>query len=457
MKGRVSEMEIECILKLNQCKQQIIDSLEFDLISPSLIQHGVICKTEYEELRDVCTNKEKVDRLLKLLLRKPNIFDCFVKSCEEDYDWIAFALKNAHVSPEQIEKHNSARNLSKAQEENFCQEYNQERRKVNNDDSDIINKYRPMSASQTSSSNLNPEHRMNIRDWERRHERTNIRNPYLSGASPLDFDDRGDFRDDMRSTMYSHDKEFGLDVERRRLRNETDINPRNYRDFYNAGPNQMYRRGGRLDFYDQRFVHDSFGPGYDNEYQRHDTLDRMDTCDNRSLGRTPSQESLDRLCFQGRRKLDSPNSVKEFGSVSSPTSGGFGSPLHSSEFSLKSSDSGDDRLDSLSQVGEKRKKDMDVEITEEMIEFVMQNPRVMRKWQSLAHSVGMSHRVEVIKDRVRRDGRDLDENVAEFLREWIELKPEVANLGGLINLLKSQNFNDTALKLEEGSYKKRRV
>jgi len=60
MKGRVSEMEIECILKLNQCKQQIIDSLEFDLISPSLIQHGVICKTEYEELRDVCTNKEKV-------------------------------------------------------------------------------------------------------------------------------------------------------------------------------------------------------------------------------------------------------------------------------------------------------------------------------------------------------------------------------------------------------------
>ena len=32
-----------------------------------------------------------------------------------------------------------------------------------------------------------------------------------------------------------------------------------------------------------------------------------------------------------------------------------------------------------------------------MIDFVKKNPRILRKWQSLAHSVGMSDRVEVIK------------------------------------------------------------
>ena len=56
------------------------------------------------------------------------------------------------------------------------------------------------------------------------------------------------------------------------------------------------------------------------------------------------------------------------------------------------------RLDTLSTVssqGEAR-----VEISEEMIEFVKMNPRVMRRWQSLAHSAGLSHRVEVTSDHV---------------------------------------------------------
>merc|ERR1712130_868242 len=92
---------------------------------------------------------------------------------------------------------------------------------------------------------------------------------------------------------------------------------------------------------------------------------------------------------------------------------------------------------------------------EGMIDFVMMNPRIMKRWHTLAHAAGLSGRVEVIKARIRQEGRDMDEHVAEFLREWIEQKPEAATLGGLISLLRDQKFNDTALKLEEGTFKKR--
>ena len=53
------------------------------------------------------------------------------------------------------------------------------------------------------------------------------------------------------------------------------------------------------------------------------------------------------------------------------------------------------RLDTLSTVSSQGEANARVEISEEMIEFVKMNPRVMRRWQSLAHSAGLSHRVEV--------------------------------------------------------------
>ena len=53
-------MEAECILKLSQCREELLDSLEFDMISPGLIQHGVITSSEYERFRDLSCNKDKV-------------------------------------------------------------------------------------------------------------------------------------------------------------------------------------------------------------------------------------------------------------------------------------------------------------------------------------------------------------------------------------------------------------
>ena len=53
-------MEVECVLKLTQCREELLASLEFDLISPGLIQHGVITTSEYEKIRDLSSNNEKV-------------------------------------------------------------------------------------------------------------------------------------------------------------------------------------------------------------------------------------------------------------------------------------------------------------------------------------------------------------------------------------------------------------
>ena len=141
------------------------------------------------------------------------------------------------------------------------------------------------------------------------------------------------------------------------------------------------------------------------------------------------------------------------------SSSGLSSPLHGSAFSLNSSHSsmiGDDRLETLSSVSSRDQRQDQVEISEEMINFVKNNPRVVRKWHSLAHAAGLSSRVEVIKARIRSEGRDFDEHVEEFLRDWMEMSPEKATLGGLVRLLRDLQFNDTALKLESGSYNKRR-
>ena len=170
--------------------------------------------------------------------------------------------------------------------------------------------------------------------------------------------------------------------------------------------------------------------------------------------------------FRERERLPGPDSdrmsTSGYGSCAGDTSlpRGFSSPVHSSEFSLRSSHSGNLSLGSgAGDTGDTLSISSGGgggEITEDVIDFVKLNPRVMRRWQSLAHAAGLSHRVEVIKARIRAEGRDFDEHVEEFIREWVELSPETASLAGLVRLLRDLQFNDTALKLENGSYRSRR-
>lgn len=106
----------------------------------------------------------------------------------------------------------------------------------------------------------------------------------------------------------------------------------------------------------------------------------------------------------------------------------------------------------------RRKRELDnsdQEISEDMIEFISANPRIMRRWQSLAHQVGLSNRVPVIQMRIRMEGRDHDEHVGELIREWMERKPGEATVGGLVKLLRSQKFNDTAEKIQDGTFLKK--
>jgi len=446
-------MEVECILKLNQCRNELLDSLEFDMISPGLIQHGVITSSEYERFRDLSCNKDKVESFLDFLPKKNvDTFSRFVKSLEEDYDWLAFSLKNVKVSPQEVEifKQSQNNNVKPASSQDIdparC-------------GSGVVNDCETMSVSQSSNSSgvsqdpvgrrqeQERSDRLAIeRDREQRLERERVR---------WDYERRVREMDDMRGRHDEGRSRIDVDYDRRyRLDMEDGRGEMPERDRYDRG--YHYRRD--VPDYDRGYPHERLGRGFGQEPPRHELFSQRPRQD--MVPRTLSQESLDRLGGGGGFvRMGSPIHSARGGFGQSPmhSSGGLGSPLHSSEFSLKSSESGDERLDSLSQVGEKRRRqDLEAEITEEMIEFVMMNPRIMKRWQNLAHAAGLSGRVEVIKARIRTEGRDLDEHVAEFLREWMEQKPEAATLGGLINLLKDQRFNDTAQKLEEGTFKKRR-
>jgi len=140
-------------------------------------------------------------------------------------------------------------------------------------------------------------------------------------------------------------------------------------------------------------------------------------------------------------------------SVASPISlsstASCASPMHSSEFSLSSSHS------SQSQPA-KRLLEVEDELDESVIQFVASSPRVMKSWTKLAYQLDLSDKVEIIRHRVRSSGGDLDEYVGEVLREWREEVGPEATVPLLCSNLKRLRLNDTAMKLEDGSYKNKR-
>ena len=89
------------------------------------------------------------------------------------------------------------------------------------------------------------------------------------------------------------------------------------------------------------------------------------------------------------------------------------------------------------------------ELNEEAIQFVQSNSEAMRRLVTLAHQIGMAHRIEVIKHRVRSNGSDFDEHIGELLRTWREEKPQEATFSRLCKLLRSQRINHTANQLEK--------
>ena len=53
-------MDPEFLLKLRKCREDMISNLEFDLMSPCLIQFSIISTSEYDDIKSKSGNSEKV-------------------------------------------------------------------------------------------------------------------------------------------------------------------------------------------------------------------------------------------------------------------------------------------------------------------------------------------------------------------------------------------------------------
>lgn len=79
-----------------------------------------------------------------------------------------------------------------------------------------------------------------------------------------------------------------------------------------------------------------------------------------------------------------------------------------------------------------------------MMTVVRRNHRVVRKWSTLAHILGMSKIVHTLRMRMVMSGEDADACVLHLLEEWKGAQPKEATLGRLISALREEEFNDVA-------------
>ncbi|XP_026278997.1 uncharacterized protein LOC113206925 isoform X2 [Frankliniella occidentalis] len=96
-------------------------------------------------------------------------------------------------------------------------------------------------------------------------------------------------------------------------------------------------------------------------------------------------------------------------------------------------------------------KKLDQTITNEMMTKVRRNHRVVKRWSTLAHSLGMTPVVHILRQRMVTNGEDVDACVLHLLEEWKGAHPKKATLGRLVTVLREDGFNDVADELE-GTY-----
>ena len=53
-------MDSENVLRLQRCREELVSSLEFDLMSPCLIQYNLLTTSEYDNIKLKPGNTEKV-------------------------------------------------------------------------------------------------------------------------------------------------------------------------------------------------------------------------------------------------------------------------------------------------------------------------------------------------------------------------------------------------------------
>jgi len=334
-------MDLESVVKLRKIEAQLVEDVDFESISPGLLQYKVISNEEYCQLSKKDENSEKVKHLVAALYKKGSFaIESFSEALEEDYDWLAHTLKNTVVTQREIEEYKTAHQQT----------------------------------------NQHPAHNISVTPAQHQSQTYPLPSNSSSLSPPLD---------NLPQSLP--------------LFNPLANVSRSPASSVSSGHNPVS------------------SPAY----------------------------SGSNASTTGSSDLNSPQH-----------SHGFHSPLHSSEFSISSSPGPSSSPINNTGQGLKRKSDHqereDEEISEEMIEFVMANPRVMRGYTKLAHQAGLTSRLPVIKMRIMSEMRDHDEFVAEILREWKERSPGDATRVGLVKILRALNFNDTAMKIEDGSFNKKK-
>ena len=69
-------MDSENVLRLQKCREELVSSLEFDLMSPCLIQYNLLTTSEYDNIKLKPGNTDKVthDDYLNLTVTKIFVF-----------------------------------------------------------------------------------------------------------------------------------------------------------------------------------------------------------------------------------------------------------------------------------------------------------------------------------------------------------------------------------------------
>lgn len=81
-----------------------------------------------------------------------------------------------------------------------------------------------------------------------------------------------------------------------------------------------------------------------------------------------------------------------------------------------------------------------------MMTVVRRNHRIVRRWSTLAHVLGMTSIVHTLRMRTVMSGDDPDVCVLHLLEEWKGAYPKEATLKRLLEALREEDFNDVAGK-----------
>lgn len=403
-------------LILLKCKEELASDISFSMVAPSLIEHAILSADEYSVLSEKEGNKKQVEDLATMLAthKSEAVYLRFLDYLDTDFDWLALQLKNCTLSQEErqrfqlfISNNSKRRHIESSLENNIqqellCKQSSSHQNHVHENGTRTNGNHKVSIEEQNALIANNPNH-----ESSQKPTTNNQLSPYSSVVSIN-----------------------GANVGSNNL-TLSEVSGSSHHPPCST-PSHSVQSSGTP-------------PRHDNNSPQHHPP---------AASRTPSTLSVP-------------------GTASSRSIPGS-SPLHSSDLSIFSASShfsdiqpqnGCLPLDGLHDKhiapgqnatrGTKRGYQDSDEISEEMIEYISANSLLMKKWQNLAHQTGLSSRVPVIQARIRNDGRDFDEHISEFLREWMERKPGEATVGGLIALLRKLKFNDTAMRIEDGSYKKK--